>query len=242
MRIGGKMLASVLLETLKHIKPGVTELEVDDVAEKLILQKGGEPGFKKVKGYHSTLCVATNEIVVHGIPTKRVFTKGDLVCIDCGVFYGGLHTDMAETIYLDDPKDPHRKEKQTFLTVGKQALEKAMSVAREGNRVGHISQVIQNIVEGARYSVVRTLVGHGVGKELHEDPEVPGFLEKPVEKTPLLKSGMTIAVEVIYTMGKPEVEYASDDGWTIQTADKSLSAVFERTILITKAEPEILTA
>lgn len=241
MRVGGKMLANVLFETLANIKPGVSELEIDELAEKLILQKGGDPGFKLVKGYHNTICVATNEIVVHGIPTKRTFAKGDVVCIDCGVYYGGLHTDMAETIYLDDPKDPLRKKKQQFLATGKQALKEAISVATAGNRVGHISQVIQRIVEGSGYSVVRNLVGHGVGQELHEEPEIPGFLERPVEKTPILKEGMTIAIEIIYNMGKSEVEYASADGWTIKTADGSLSAVFERTVLITKDKPEVLT-
>lgn len=241
MRIGGKMLANVLFEALANIKPGVTELAIDEVAERLILQKGGEPGFKRVKGYKNSICVATNEIVVHGIPTKKEFTKGDLVCIDCGVFYGGFHTDMAETIYLDDPKDPKRKEKQAFLTTGKRALDEAIKEAKSGNRVGQISEVIQRIVEGAGYSVVRNLVGHGVGRELHEDPEVPGFLERPIAKTPLLKAGMTIAIEIIYTMGKPEVEYATGDGWTIKTADGSLSAVFERTVLVTKDLPEVLT-
>lgn len=241
MRIGGKMLSKVLFAVLDEVKPGVTELAIDELAEKLILQKGGDPGFKKVKGYANTICVATNEIVVHGIPTKRTFEKGDMVCIDCGVFYKGLHTDMAETIYLDDPKDPEKKKKQQFLLTGKKALIAAIAVAKAGNRVGHVSQVIQEIVEGAGYSVVRNLVGHGVGKELHEDPEVPGFLDRPVEKTALLKPGMTIAIEVIYNMGKPEVEYASQDGWTISTADKSLSAVFERTVLISKEGPEVLT-
>lgn len=241
MKIGGKMLANVLFETLANVKPGVSELAVDELAEKLILTKGGEPGFKRVKGYHNSICVATNEIVVHGIPTKRTFEKGDIICIDCGVFYGGLHTDMAETIYLDDPKDPKRKEKQQFLAIGKKALEEAIGVAKAGQRVGHISQVIQRTVEGAGYSIVRNLVGHGVGRELHEDPEVPGFLEKPLEKTPELKEGMTIAIEVIYNMGKPEVEYAGGDGWTIKSADNSLSAVFERTVLITKNGAEVLT-
>jgi methionyl aminopeptidase len=244
MRVGGKMLAKTLLAALKEIKPGVTELEIDTLAEKLILQKGGEPGFKRVKGYHNTICVATNEIVVHGIPTKRLFAEGDVVCIDCGVYYGGLHTDMAETILLQkaEREATGDLEKKRFLTVGKKALLEAIKVARAGNKVGHISETIQGIVEGAGYSVVRNLVGHGVGRELHEDPEVPGFLEGDKEKTPLLRVGMTIAIEVIYTMGKPDVEYASNDGWTIQTADKSISAVFERTVLITKDAPEVLTA
>ncbi|MDP3941433.1 MAG: M24 family metallopeptidase, partial [bacterium] len=160
MRIGGKMLANVLSVSLKEIKPGVTELQIDELAERLILQKGGEPGFKRVKGYHNTICVATNEIVVHGIPTKRSFEEGDVVCIDAGVYYGGLHTDMAETILLQKAGREAKsdQEKKRFLTVGKKALIEAIKVARAGNRVGHISETIQEIVEGAGYSVVRNLV------------------------------------------------------------------------------------
>lgn len=240
MSKGGKILADVLSQVLKNIKPGVSEKELDKLAEKLILECGAEPGFKKVKGYNNTICVSTNSVVVHGIPTDYKLKEGDVVGIDCGVFYKGFHTDMSETIRVGNSKaKPDDIDK--FLEVGKKALEEGLKVSKAGNRIGNISKVIQDIVEKDNgYSVVRSLVGHGIGKKLHEEPEVPGFLVKDIDDTPLLKSGMTIAVEVIYNMGKPDVGIL-DDGWTIETRDKSISGVFERTIAIEAGLPLILT-
>lgn len=239
MAEGGRILAEVLNEVLKHAKPGVSGLELDELAERLICEKGGEPGFKKVRNYKHALCVCVNDIVVHGIPTDYRLKEEDVVTIDCGVYYKGFHTDMAETLRVSiqnsDTVD-------RFLNTGKRALEEAIKQAKVGNRVGHISKTIQEIVEGAGYSVVRTLVGHGVGRKLHEEPEVPGFLAGSISKTPMLLEGMTLAVEVIYNMGRSEVVYANDDGWTIKTKDGSLSGVFERTIVITKEGPLVLTA
>ncbi|GIW61284.1 MAG: methionine aminopeptidase [Patescibacteria group bacterium] len=240
MKKGGKILAESLFETLRTVRPGITEAELDRIAEKAIRRRGGEPGFMRVPGYKHTICVATNEVVVHGIPGDRILKEGDIICIDCGVYYGGLHTDMAETIIVGS-ENSVQKEVRDFLRTCKLALQEAIAVAKAGNRVGHISKTIQDIVEGKGYSIVRSLVGHGVGRELHEEPEVPGFLQGKIARTPLLKEGMTIAVEVIATMGSPEVCYANEDGWTIKTVDNSLSAVFERTILITKDKPLILT-
>lgn len=241
MKKGGHILAVALSEAISAVKEGITEGELDKIAEKSIRDQGGKPGFMEVPGYKHTICTATNEIIVHGIPGKYELKKGDVICIDCGVYLDGLHTDMADTVIVGG-KSEGSKEVQDFLEVGERAMWEGIKKARAGNRVGHISQAIQEIVEGNGYSVVRTLVGHGVGKELHEEPEVPGFLVGKIERTPLLKEGMTIAVEVIYTMGEPDVMYANTDGWTIKTADDSLSAVFERTILITKEEPVVLTA
>jgi methionyl aminopeptidase len=245
MQKSGSILADVLWEVLKHIKPGVSELEIDEMAERLIRERGGEPGFKKVKGYHHTICACTNEVVVHGIPSQYRFKQGDIVCIDCGVFYQGYHSDMAETILIKNEKrkDKKDKEKEYFLQIGKKALGAGIGQAIIGNRIGNISQVIQNIVEkDGGYSIVRSLIGHGVGKELHEDPEVPGFLDQPIVRTPKLVEGMTIAIEVIYNMGRADVVYTGTDDWTIKTADGSLSAVFERTVAITKNGPLVLTA
>ncbi len=246
MREGGRILAAVLSEVVVHIKPGVTESEIDSLAEKLILEKGAAPGFKKVKGYHHAICVSTNDVVVHGVPTHYAYKEGDVAGIDCGVFYKGFHTDMAETILVSTNNNQQttiNKEKEKFLETGKLALEEAIKQVRPGNRIGHISKTIQDIVEKTGgYSIVRSLVGHGVGRELHEAPEVPGFLLDPIEKTPLLRPGMTIAIEVIYNMGSREVVYKGSDGWTIATKDGSISGVFERTVLITEKEPEILTA
>lgn len=244
MREGGRILAEVLFEVLDCVKQGVTELEIDRLAEDLIAKKGGEPGFKKVPGYRHTICVSTNDVVVHGIPTNYRFKKGDVVGIDCGVFYKGFHTDMAETIRI---KDEILKIKDDgvdkFLETGQKALEEAIKKAVLGNRIGNISKTIQDIVEKENgYSVVESLVGHGVGRDLHEDPEVPGRLDRRINKTPFLKENMVIAIEVIYNMGGRDVVYLNKDGWTISTKDKSLSGLFERTVAITKTGPVILTA
>lgn len=236
---GGKILAGVLYEVLDSIKPGVSELEIDALAEKLIRQKGGEPGFQKVPGYKHTICVSTNEVVVHGIPTTYKFQEGDVVGIDCGVYLDGYHTDMSHTVRVRTQNQ--KDDIDMFIEIGERALNEAIHQAKPGNRIGHISQTIQSIVEGAGYSVVRGLIGHGVGKELHEEPEVPGFLRGSIAKTPELVPGMTIAIEVIYNMGKKDVTYTGKDDWTISTADGSLSGLFERTVAITKAGPIILT-
>ncbi len=239
MRKGGRILATALREVLEHVKSGVSELELDARAEELIRKHGAEPGFQKIPGYKHTICVSTNDVVVHGIPTAYRLKKGDVVGIDCGVFYKGFHTDMAETIQVESGA---KNDVSKFLETGKRALGEAIKVARVGNRIGHIAKTIQDIVEKqGGYSVVRSLVGHGVGRELHEEPEVPGFVHGPIEKTPLLQEGMTIAIEVIYNMGKSDVVYRGDDNWTIVTKDGSLSGVFERTVAVTRNGPVVLT-
>lgn len=256
MRQGGRILAQVLDEVLKNVKVGVSELELDKLAEKLILEKGATPGFKKVEGYKHTICISTNDVVVHGIPTVYKLKEGDVVGIDCGVYYKGFHTDSAHTVRVQS--SPLRSAEQnfegqaklktqkydkidSFLKTGEKAMWEGIKAARFGNRVGDISRAIQEIVEGEGYAVVRSLIGHGVGRQLHEEPEVPGFLYEPILKTPLLKIGMTIAIEVIYNMGKSDVEYCNGDGWTIKSKDNSLSGLFERTIAIAKEGTIILT-
>jgi methionyl aminopeptidase len=239
MQTGGKMLADTLWEVCAKVLPEMTEIEVDALADKLIKEKGGEAGFKKVEGYHHATCISTNEVVVHGIPSPYVLKEGDIIGIDCGVFYKGFHTDMSETVRVGSSK-PDAIDK--FLKVGKRALEAGINQAKVGNRVGDISKAIQDIVEVQNgYSVVRSLVGHGVGKELHEDPEIPGYLHGKIEKTPLLKEGMVIAVEVIYNMGGPDLAFANNDGWTLQSKDGSLAGLFERTLAITKDGPLLIT-
>ena len=245
MSAGGKILAEVLLEVLDHAKPGVSELELDALAESLIKEKGAQAGFKKVKGYHYTICTSTNDVVVHGVPTDYKLKLGDIIGIDCGVYYKGYYTDMAQTLrvksQISNLKSQKEDEVDRFLETGRRALDKAIKVAKVGNRIGHISRTIQDIIEGQGYSVVRSLVGHGVGKRLHEEPEVPGFLVRKIEKTPKLEHGVTIAIEIIYNMGNPAVVYANNDGWTIKTKDNSLSGLFERTVAITKKGPILLT-
>ena len=245
MRQGGDILARVLSEILEQISPGVTELDIDKLAEELILKAGAEPAFKRVKGYNNTICVSTNDVVVHGIPTEYQFKEGDVVGIDCWVYYKGFNTDMAETLRVSTQNSNVKTQNyeiiDKFLETGMQALQTGINEAKPGNRVGHISKAIQGIVRSGGYSVVRSLIGHGVGKSLHEEPEVPGFLDTAVEKTLKLRIGMTIAIEVIYNMGKHDVTYSNTDGWTIKTKDNSLSGLFERTVAITKDGPLVLT-
>lgn len=250
MAQGGKILADVLFEVLKHTKIGVSEIELEKLAEKLILEKGAKPAFKRVKGYNFATCISTNDTVVHGIPTNYNLRDGDIIGVDCGVYYRGFNTDAAWTVLVQSSKFPpageagkvQSDERKKFLETGEKALKEAIKVAKAGNRIGHISKTIQDIIEGSGYSVVRSLIGHGVGKTLHEEPEVPGFLDTDINKTPLLKIGMTIAIEVIYNMGKSDVIYAKDNDWTIKTADGSISGLFERTVAVTEGDPIILTA
>lgn len=246
MTHAGEILGEVLEKLLNSAKPGVSELELDKLAEKLITERGGEPGFKKVPGYKHTICVSTNDVVVHGIPTSRVIAEGDILGIDCGVFYEGYHTDMAETLRVKNQKSETKNQNENesidkFLNAGKMACFAGIREAKAGNRVGDISKAMQKEVEGAGYSVVRSLVGHGVGKKLHEAPEIPGYLSGSISETPLLAAGMTIAIEIIYNMGGSEVVYNKDDDWTIATNDGSLSGLFERTVLIEETGPKLLT-
>lgn len=239
MAAGGKILSEVMWDLVKNVKPGFSELELDALAEKLIREKGGEPGFKRVDGYKYSICISTNDVVVHGIPTDYKFKEGDVVGIDCGVYYEGFHTDMSETGRIS--KELKNDSIDDFLFTGRDALKKAIETARISNNIGHISKTIQDIVEGKGYSVVRSLVGHGVGRQLHEEPEVPGYLAEPIEQTPKLTEGMVIAIEVIYNMGGSELIFANKDGWTLKTEDGSLSGLFERTVAITKEGPLVLT-
>ncbi len=234
---GGKILSDVMRELVSYAKPGVTEIELDRLAERLIIEKGGKSGFKMVEGYDYTLCVSTNDQVVHGIPTNYILKSGDLVGLDCGVFYKGFFTDMSDTILIGK-KD---KEIDKFLNTGRKALDMAIKQAKIGNRIWHISKTIQETVEGNGYSVVKSLVGHGVGRDLHEDPEIPGYVLDDLKNTPLLKSGMVLAIEVIYNMGKADVVGEMGDNWTIKTKDKSLSATFEKTITVGKESGVVIT-
>lgn len=244
MAQSGEILSEVLWEVVKAVRPGVSELELDSLAEELIIRKGGEPAFKRVTGYKHTICVSTNDVVVHGIPTKYKLKEGDVVGIDCGVYLDGFNTDMAETVRVQSAELRVENEDKIskFLKTGQKALAEAIKEAKPGNHVGDISRTIQRIVEKeAEYYIVRSLVGHGVGRSLHEEPEIPGYLAGKIGNTPLLRPAMTIAIEVIYNMGTREVMYGNSDGWTIKSADGSLSGVFERTVLIGEQGPLVLT-
>ncbi len=233
MKKSGIIAARALKRALESIKVGVSELEVDKAVEKEIYKQGGDLSYKTVPGYKFATCITVNEQVVHGIPTDRKFENGDLVSVDLAVMYKGWHTDCAWTVLLS--KDP---EKEKFLKAGQQALWEGVKNAVEGNKVGDISSAIQSNVEGNGYSVVRSLVGHGVGRSLHEDPEIPGFGKK--SSGPILKSGMSLAIEVIYTAGSPEV-VLEEDGWTFSSSDQSLGGLFEMTVIVGHRKPEVLT-
>lgn len=243
MREGGKKLHDIREELLRHIKIGKTPLEIDQLAKKMIAKSGGTPSFMTVNDYQYATCIAVNDVVVHGIPTKEPFVPGDVVGLDVGLLYKGFHTDTSWSIQLVGERvgEPTSKEVAKFLKTGEEALRKAIQQAKPGNRIGHISKAIQDEVEASGYSVVRSLVGHGVGRELHESPQIPGLLTKSLTRTPELKVGMVIAIEVIYNMGSPEIGYKNDDGWTLSTIDGQLSGLFEQTMAILPKGPIILT-
>jgi len=238
MKEGGKKLALVFTEVLKRIKHGVSLKELDNLAEELIIKQGGFPSFKTARGYHWTTCININEGVVHGIPNDYQIKEGDLVSLDMGMLYKGFHTDMARTLWVRNPKSKIQNPK--FLRAGREALKMAIKAAKAGNRVGHISAAIEKVIRRAGFSPVEDLAGHGVGKKLHEEPQIPCFLARPIAQTPVLQPGMTLAIEVIYTWGKPNLVLAGD-GWTIETADGKPAGLFENTVLVTKKEPVILT-
>jgi len=240
MTEGGKRLGAILSSLITMAKPGVTLNAIEAKAREGIRLAGGTPSFMTVGDYKWATCLCLNDEVVHGIPTERKLSEGDVLTIDVGMIYKGLHTDTAYSLYVTSgnsiPEDIHE-----FLTVGEQTLMKAIAVAQSGNRVGDISSTIQEGIEGAGFHVVKTLVGHGVVNILHEEPQIPGYIKTNVSNTPLLTSGMTIAIEVIYAKGTGSVVYANDDGWTISTRDGSLSAVFEHSVVIEGGKARILT-
>jgi len=242
---GGQKLGVVLSQLIDMAEPGVNLLEIEKRAVQLIKEGGGEPGFARVPGYKWATCLNINEGIVHGIPKDYRLKNGDLLSIDIGNYYQGWNTDMCATILVESPNSKlqitNKKEMTEFLETGKRALEKAIEQARPGNRVGHMSQKIQEIIERQGYSCATNLTGHGVGKKLHESPVIPCLLRGRIEDTPLLKKGMVIAIEVIYTQGSPELVVDSDDHWTMKTKDGQPAALFEKTIAITQSGPEIIT-
>lgn len=237
MKSAGSVLGTILCELLNLSIAGVSLKEIEAIAMAKILKAGGKPSFTTVGNYKWATCLCVNDVIVHGIPTEYVLKDQDLFTIDIGMLRDGFHTDTAWSKVIGNPQ----KDVKKFLDVGEKALWSAIDMARAGNRVGHISKSIQDVVSQYGYGIVRSLVGHGVGKTLHEAPQIPGILNGKIEKTPELVEGMTIAIEVIYTMGSPKMVYVNDDGWSIGTQDGSLTAVFEHTVAITDKEPLVLT-
>lgn len=238
MQAGGRFLAGVLDRISAAAVPGISLLELEKLATGLIAKTGGKPSFKMVPGYRWATCLNVNAGVVHGIPNRYRLKTGDLFSVDAGVYYRGFHTDAARSLLISSgsPVSTDR-----FLFAGRLALTKAISQAVPGNRIGHLSQAIEQTLRAAGFSPVRELTGHGVGRELHEEPSIPGYLDRPVAETPAIKPGMVLAIEVIYAAGKSGIK-VGQDGWTIVTADGSLAGLFEDTVAVTADGPVILTA
>lgn len=238
MAEGGAILKKVMGELLPQVKAGMTTKRVDEIATELIKKKGGDLSFNKVKGFHWATCLCVNEQVVHTPPSNRVLKDGDVFTIDIGVFLKGFHTDHATTIVVGGKTD---SETEKFLRVGKETLDKAIAKAKKGNRLGDISKLIQDEIRGNGYFILKELTGHGVGRDLHEDPYVPGFLDRKIEKTLEIKEGLVIAIEIIYSKGTEEIAYEEGSDWSITSSDGSLTACFEHTVAITKAGTIVLT-
>ena len=235
MRKAGEILALTHEELRKALKPGMSTLDIDRLGEKIIRSYGCIPSFKNYNGYPASICVSVNDEVVHGIPNRhRILNEGDIVSLDAGVIYQGYHSDAARTWAIGEVT-PEAKQ---LMEVTKQSFFEGIKFAKPGYHLNDISAAIQSYAESFGYGVVRDLVGHGIGTHLHEDPEVPNFARK--KKGILLRPGMTLAIEPMINMGRPEVVWLDDD-WTVVTEDGSLSAHYENTVLITEGEPEILS-
>jgi len=232
---GGKKLARIKRELRKNVKEGVRASEIENLANKLIEKEGGKPSFKMVEGYEWATCVNVNDGVVHGIPGDIVFKKGDIVSVDSGMFFKGFHTDTSFTVFLGTDSQT-----EEFLSVGKLALKKGISKAQSGLKVYDISEAIEAVLKKHGLSPVRALVGHGIGKELHEEPQIPCFTSGKRASSPTLPENAALAIEVMYSKGGGNVKLASD-GWTIVTSDGTISALFEETVLVAKNGPLVLT-
>ncbi len=235
IRAAGEILAGALKLVREACAPQVKTKDLDKIAEEYILERGGRPAFKGYQGFPGTLCISINEEVVHGIPSARKLKSGDIVSVDCGVLWEGFVADSAVTIPIGDIDE----ETALLLKVTEESLYKAIDQARVGNYVRDISQVVQDWVEKHGFSVVRELVGHGVGREMHEDPQIPNYVT--AQRGPKLNEGLVIAIEPMVNVGRCEVRLKRDR-WTIETMDRSRSAHFEHTVAVTKNGPEILTA
>ena len=234
MRKAGKIVAETLLVVEKNIKPGITTAELDRIAEEFITKHGAKPSFKGLYGFPASLCISVNEQVVHGIPGRYVLKEGDIVSVDCGAIIDGYHGDAARTFAVGNISE----EAQKLIEVTKESFFKGLEAAKVGNNQTDISNEIQKYIEASGFSVVRDFVGHGIGKDLHEDPEVPNF-GRP-GRGPKLVTGMALAIEPMVNVGSHRVKTLGDD-WTVITSDKSLSAHYENTVIILPDGPEILT-
>lgn len=234
MKISGKICAHALKKVIENIKVGISCSELDQIAKSEIEKRNASPSFLTVEDYKWTICTTINDQVVHGIPGDQTLKNGDLLGVDIGALYKGYHSDMAISVGIGQIEQSARK----FLEVGKKTLSEAIEQAQIGKTIGDISSTIQQRIEGAGYSIVKSLTGHGVGRQLHEDPMVPTYGKEGTGQK--LFENMVLAIEVIYAKGSGEVKLEKDD-WTISTIDGSLGGLFEQTVAITEDGPIVLT-
>ncbi|MDI9634731.1 type I methionyl aminopeptidase [Kamptonema cortianum] len=236
MRESGRIVAKTMRIVSEAIDPGKTTLlELDAIANRVITESGGIPSFLGYRGFPASACIGVNEVVVHGIPDETVIQDGDIVKLDFGVILDGWHADSAWTFAIGTVPENTKR----LLNVTQESLMQGIAKARPGNRVGEISHTVQKYVESNGYGIVRDLVGHGIGRNLHEEPSIPNF-GKP-KSGPVLKAGMTFCIEPMVNEGTWKVN-TLDDGWTVVTADGKLSAHFEHTVAVTQSGPVILTS
>ncbi len=231
---GGKILAKIMKELEKKVQPGITTKELDRVAEALILKSGGKCSFKGHEGYPNCLCTSIDEEIVHAIPSKRVLKEGNILSLDIGMKYKGFHSDMAITV----PVGKISPEAQRLIRVTKKALKRGIKKVKPGNKIGDISNTIQRYAEGQGFNVVRELCGHGIGKELHEDPQILNYGKR--KNGPEIKEGMVFCLEPMVIVGDWHIK-KSEDGYGYKTADNSLSCHFEHEVAVTKNGCQILT-
>src|SRR3989344_682779 len=225
MRKGGVLLKKVMAELLPFVKPGISTKSVDKRAEVLIRGYGAEPSFQKVKGYQWATCLPINDQIVHTPPSERILKIGDLLTIDIGVYYQSYHTDYALSYCVGEMSD---KKLQIFLDTGKNALEQAIMYIRHKNIIKQISQSIEKSIKKSGYHVIKNLTGHGIGKKLHEDPLIAGYVDGSTDQMSVIEKGMAFAIEVIYAMGTSQMKSEVGNKWSLVTADGSLAACFEK--------------
>ncbi len=233
-RASNRIVAEALSVLREKVKPGITTREMDKIAEGIAEKRGAKPAFKGYRGYPYSLCTSVNEEVVHGMPSNRVLLEGDIIGLDYGIYYQGFYGDAAVTLPVGRISDHAMR----LVQVTEESLYAAIAQTRDGNRLGDISAAVQEAVEAGGYSIVRDFVGHGIGKSLHEEPQIPNFGKKGrgIE----LKKGMILAIEPMVNAGKYKVKILAD-GWTVITEDGSLSAHFEHSVAITDNGPEVLS-
>ncbi len=237
MRKAGEITALILSRVASAVRPGITTKELDELAEAAVKEFQVKPAFKGYQGFPASICTSVNDQVVHGIPGPRLLKTGDIVGLDFGVVYQGYYGDAAVTVGVGEVAPKHQK----LMEVTREALWRGIAQARAGNRLSAISRAIQNHVEANGFSVVRDFVGHGIGQEMHEEPQVPNYVSPLYRYDPVLKPGMTLAVEPMVNAGAYQVKINPTDQWTVTTVDGSYSAHFEHTVLVTEEDPEILT-